>query len=160
MLESFILLLALSVLYVWLCAGSTQKPSTHRKKRSATSARTAHKRSAGQQREEAQHIRTIDGDTIEVLLNGKIEKVRYIGVDCPEHNQPGFLAATQYNDKLVSGKRLILQSDKQDSDKYGRKLRYVETQDGTFVNRELIKHKRAKIAVFEPNVARIAEMVG
>lgn len=159
MLESFILLLSLSVLYVWLCAVSTQKPSTRRKKRNATSTRTAHKRST-EKLETAQHIRTIDGDTIEVLLNGKIEKIRYIGVDCPEHNQPGFLAATQYNDKLVKGKTLILQADKQDKDKYGRLLRYVETQGGTFVNRELIKHKRAKIAVFEPNTTRVAEMVG
>jgi endonuclease YncB( thermonuclease family) len=48
-------------------------------------------------------VDVIDGDTIDVLVNGKLERVRYIGIDAPERGQPGFRAATEVNQKRQAG---------------------------------------------------------
>lgn len=56
-------------------------------------------------------VRVVDGDTI--VLDGK-EKVRLIGVDCPEHNHPnesvkGFAKkATQFVETKALGKKVTL----------------------------------------------------
>jgi endonuclease YncB( thermonuclease family) len=50
----------------------------------------------------------IDGDTIEVLMNGRAYRVRYIGVDTPERDEPFYDEATQANRQLVDGQELIL----------------------------------------------------
>ena len=58
--------------------------------------------------------RVIDGDTIEVDIDGTIYKVRYIGIDTPEldDKQPEFCVlaqeATRYNRQLVEGKTVRL----------------------------------------------------
>jgi endonuclease YncB( thermonuclease family) len=46
-------------------------------------------------------VDVIDGDTIDVLVNDQLERVRYIGVDTPERAQPGYLAATEANRTLL-----------------------------------------------------------
>ncbi|GBE14994.1 thermonuclease precursor [bacterium BMS3Abin14] len=33
-------------------------------------------------------IGVVDGDTIDVMHNGKAERIRLYGIDCPEKNQP------------------------------------------------------------------------
>lgn len=60
-----------------------------------------------------------DGDTIEVQLNGRREKVRYIGINTPETRhqtkgeQPGGREAKEINRSLVEGKRVRLEPDVQ-----------------------------------------------
>jgi endonuclease YncB( thermonuclease family) len=49
----------------------------------------------------------IDGDTIDVLVNDQLERIRYIGIDTPERAQPGYLAATEANRKLVTSSLLL-----------------------------------------------------
>ncbi len=49
----------------------------------------------------------IDGDTIDVLVNDQLERVRYIGIDTPERAQPGYLAATEANRALVTSSPLL-----------------------------------------------------
>jgi len=99
--------------------------------------------------------RVIDGDTIE-LDNGVT--VRYIGIDTPETKHPSKPGeyfgkeATEYNRKLVEGKKVKLVFDVQEKDKYGRLLAYVYLPDGTFVNAELVKGGYAQVATFPPNV--------
>jgi len=75
-----------------------------------------------ERKETAYVTRVIDGDTIEVELNGKAYKVRYIGINTPEYNQPCGDKATQANSSLVSGKTVILEKDVSETDKYGRLL--------------------------------------
>src|SRR4030042_2567140 len=76
--------------------------------------------------------RVIDGDTIEIEGG---QKVRYIGIDTPEKVDPrpsvqcyGKEAAAK-NKELVEGKRVRLEKDVSETDKYGRLLRYVFVGD-------------------------------
>lgn len=80
---------------------------------------------------EATCVRVIDGDTIEVLIEGETYKVRYIGIDAPEldddRSEYRTLAeqAAQANKDLVEGKNVSLGKDVSETDQYGRLLRYV-----------------------------------
>jgi micrococcal nuclease len=105
--------------------------------------------------------KVIDGDTI-VLENG--EKVRYLGIDTPELNHPKkkvecfAYQAHEKNKELVLGKKVFLQKDISEKDKYGRLLRYVfldekmSTDEGSFVNLYLVKNGFAYAATFPPDV--------
>ena len=44
--------------------------------------------------EQATVTRVIDGDTIDVRLNGQTERVRYIGINSPEREEACYSAAT------------------------------------------------------------------
>lgn len=99
----------------------------------------------------------VDGDTIKVAINGNLETIRYIGVNAPERGEDGYEDAILVNRRLVSGKRVRMEADKQDIDKYGRKLRYVWV-GRRFVNRELYRQGVARIMAIEPNVRRIGEI--
>jgi endonuclease YncB( thermonuclease family) len=105
--------------------------------------------------------RVIDGDTIE-LENG--QKVRYIGIDTPEstieHDCYG-KEASEKNKELVEGKKVRLESDISDRDKYGRLLRYVyvvdpEQPEGVegqiFVNDYLVAEGYASVSTYPPDV--------
>ncbi len=100
--------------------------------------------------------RVIDGDTIEVDIDGTIYKVRYIGIDAPEldDEQPELCAlaqeATIYNRQLVEGKTVRLEKDISETDKYERLLRYVYVDD-IFVNAELVRQGLAWAKVYEPD---------
>src|SRR3972149_4958421 len=64
----------------------------------------------------------IDGDTI-VLRDGR--KVRYLGINAPEHGQPYAREATNFNRRLVSGPPVRLEFDQVRADRHGRLLGYV-----------------------------------
>ncbi len=99
----------------------------------------------------------IDGDTIDVELNGTVYRVRYIGVDTPERGQPFYAEATQANRDMVAGQEVILVKDVSETDQYGRLLRYIYLPDGTFVNAELLRQGYAQIVTYPPDVAMQAE---
>jgi endonuclease YncB( thermonuclease family) len=88
----------------------------------------------------------IDGDTI-LLANG--DKVRLIGVDAPEKNQPYFKEVIIELEKL-KGKQVKLVRDKTNKDRYGRLLRYVFLGD-YFVNLELLRNGLAYAYVVAPD---------
>jgi len=85
----------------------------------------------------AQVTRVIDGDTIDVRLvsvpealldelrAGTTVRVRYIGVDAPELEEPGGNEATRLNTLLVEDRTVYLEVENQLWDKYGRLLAYV-----------------------------------
>jgi endonuclease YncB( thermonuclease family) len=85
----------------------------------------------------------VDGDTIEVAIDGQEYKVRYIGIDTPESVDPrrpvecfGKEAADK-NQELVEGKIVGLEKDVSETDAFGRLLRYVWL-DGRLINARLV----------------------
>lgn len=96
--------------------------------------------------------RVIDGDTI-LLKSG--HRVTYIGVDTPEivHPrkpvEPLGRRAYQLNRELVEGKRIKLDFDKRDRDRYNRVLAYVFSGD-VFVNAELVRSGLARLTSRTP----------
>lgn len=89
-----------------------------------------------------------DGDTISVDMNGVVEKVRFIGVDTPETNDPRKevqcfgKAASEFTKKLIGENTVRLEADPTNTnrDRYNRLLRYVYLPNGTLVNAEIIKN--------------------
>ncbi|HKJ35605.1 MAG TPA: thermonuclease family protein [Solirubrobacterales bacterium] len=106
----------------------------------------------------AEVVRVVDGDTIAVNVNGRDERVRYIGVDTPETVQPGAPVdcfgpqASSFNKGLVEGETVRLEFDRELRDRFGRLLAYVYV-GGTFVNAELIRGGYARTLEIEPNTA-------
>ena len=100
---------------------------------------------------EATVTRVIDGDTIEVNLEGLIYRVRYIGIDTPEIGEPCADEATEANRQLVEGKTVWLEKDISETDKYGRLLRYVYVDD-IFVNEELVRLGLALPSSYPPDM--------
>ena len=94
-----------------------------------------------------------DGDTVEVELRGERMKVRYIGVDTPEIDQPYYEEALEANLQLVKNEDVILERDVSNTDQYGRLLRYVYLTDGTFVNAELLREGYGRTINIPPDVS-------
>lgn len=102
--------------------------------------------------------RVVDGDTIVVILDGKKEKVRMIGIDTPEsvhpdksRNTPMGKIASKYTKDNLEGKYVALETDVQERDKYGRILAYVYIDDKMF-NKTLLEEGLAKLMTIPPNV--------
>ncbi len=95
-----------------------------------------------------------DGDSIEVELGGRTYRLRYIGVDSPERDEPFYKEALDFNRDLVEDQTVILVRDVSETDQYGRLLRYVYLEDNTFVNGELIRNGMARLVTFPPDVAQ------
>jgi micrococcal nuclease len=100
--------------------------------------------------------RVVDGDTIEVQLDGEEEDVRYIGVDTPETVKPGTPVqcfgpqASGFNHRLVEHRRVRLVFGVERRDVYGRLLAYVYLGD-RFVNAELARRGLARALTIPPN---------
>jgi len=86
-------------------------------------------------------LQVIDGDTI-VIEGG--HHIRYIGIDTPEKGQAYYEEAGLYNQELVAGRTLRLETDVTNKDKFGRFLRYIYVGD-LFVNLELVKQGYAEV---------------
>ncbi|HZO35891.1 MAG TPA: thermonuclease family protein [Solirubrobacteraceae bacterium] len=104
-------------------------------------------------------VRVIDGDTITVRVGGRVERVRYIGVDTPESVKPDTPvqcfaeAAHAFNARLVAKRRVRLVTDAERRDRYGRLLAYVyRDDDGLLVNAELVRRGYAQTLTIPPNV--------
>jgi micrococcal nuclease len=95
----------------------------------------------------------VDGDTVE-LSDGR--RVRYIGVNTPERNQPYYPEASETNRQLVEGKTVQLELDVETFDQYGRTLAYVWV-NGVMANMEIIRLGFANAFTVPPNVRYEAE---
>jgi endonuclease YncB( thermonuclease family) len=96
--------------------------------------------------------RVIDGDTIDVLIDGEQFRVRYVGVNTPERDEPCYSDATQANRDLVEGKTVTLVTDTSNTDPYDRLLRYIYA-DGVFVNDSLVRNGYAEAVLYKPDDA-------
>ena len=112
--------------------------------------------------ERAELVRVVDGDTIRVTIDGTEHRVRYIGIDTPETVRPGSpveefaIEASDANRELLVGRRLVLERDVSETDRFGRLLRYIWTVADadryTFVNLELVRRGYAQVATYPPDV--------
>jgi micrococcal nuclease len=109
-------------------------------------------------------LRVVDGDTIQVQVGGRPEKVRYIGVDTPESVKPGTPVqcyakrASAFNERLIDGRQVRLVLDAEHRDRYGRLLAYVyRKSDGLFVNAALVRGGYAQVLTIPPDVAHAGE---
>ena len=104
---------------------------------------------------EALIVRSVDGDTVAARINGKEERIRYIGIDTPEtYGKAEYYGAeaSEFNRRLVEGQRVRLELDIEKYDRYGRLLAYVFLTDGTFVNAALMREGFARKLSIPPNV--------
>lgn len=107
---------------------------------------------------DAEVTRVYDGDTIEVEFEGVRERVRYIGIDTPEFDDDRSAIrdlarlASDANRRLVSGRTVQLEFDRDRRDRYGRLLAYVSIGD-TLVNEWLVRGGFAEARDYPPNLA-------
>jgi micrococcal nuclease len=105
---------------------------------------------------ETRVVRVVDGDTIEARIDGKLEDVRYIGIDTPETVKPGAPVdcfgprASSFNHRLVEGRRLRLVFGVERRDAYGRLLAYAYL-GRRFVNALLVRRGLARTLTIPPN---------
>jgi micrococcal nuclease len=103
--------------------------------------------------------RVVDGDTIDVRISGRDERVRLLGIDTPEtrvEDGPpecfGPEASAYTATLLPRGTRVRLERDVVGRDDYGRLLAYVyRAVDGLLVNEELVRDGYAHVLRIAPN---------
>lgn len=106
----------------------------------------------------------VDGDTIDVRIGGRNERIRLIGIDTPETKKPntpiqcyGPEASAFTAALLPVGTAVRIERDVVGRDDYGRLLGYVYLADGatnadsTFVNMEIIRQGYARTLSIAPN---------
>ncbi len=112
-------------------------------------------------------VGVVDGDTIDVEIGSRTERVRLIGIDTPETKQPGTPVecfgpeASEFTAALLPVGTLVrLERDVVGRDDYGRVLGYVHLidedgpdGDGTFVNLHIVEQGYAQPLTIEPNSA-------
>jgi micrococcal nuclease len=102
-------------------------------------------------------VNVVDGDTIDVRIDGNEYRVRYIGIDTPETVDPrrpvGCFGreASERNRELVGGQTVGLERDVSETDDFGRLLRYVWLGE-RMVNATLVEEGYALAATYPPDV--------
>lgn len=120
----------------------------------------------------AKVVRVVDGDTLKMEMNGRIENVRLIGIDTPESkvNKKAKKdaarssqdiktivslgkSATNFTKSIVKPGDLVdIEQDVQPRDRYGRLLVYVYLKSGKMLNEEIIAAGFASVMTIPPNV--------
>jgi micrococcal nuclease len=143
----------------------------------ATLAALACAEAAAPERRPARVLKVIDGDTLDVELDGRSWRVRLIGVDAPEshdsakldrlvargHDRQAVMAlgrrATAFARERLSDGHMALELDVDTRDRYGRLLAYVWLPDGTLLNAALLEHGQARLLTIPPNVRYVDRLV-
>lgn len=82
-------------------------------------------------------VSVLDGDTIAVLHDGKVERIRLHGIDAPERDQDYGQRAKQLAEELAHGQHVTVETKGQD--RYGRTVGDVLLLDGRYLNKELVR---------------------
>lgn len=80
-----------------------------------------------------------DGDTVELLMNGKPQIVRLSNIDCPEKKQPFGNNAKQFVSDLCFGKMVEISTDNK-KDRNKRLIAEIILPNGKNINKELVKN--------------------
>lgn len=79
-----------------------------------------------------------DGDTFVILFEGKEQVIRFAHIDRPEKNQPFSKKAKYFVSDICFGKNIkLIHANKYDT--YERLIAEIILEDGTNLNKELIK---------------------
>lgn len=78
-----------------------------------------------------------DGDTIEMLVNGKPLRIRFFGVDAPEKGQPFGEKARQFTAGLCFGK--VVKAVQKGKDQYRRVVAEIFLPDSSSLNYQLLQ---------------------
>jgi len=104
--------------------------------------------------------RVVDGDTIDVATFGR---VRLLGIDAPEIGR-GYDTAAPFAREaqtrlaaIVLHRWIRLEQDGTPLDTYNRRLAYVLTEDGVFVNAVLVREGLARVTARAP-LSRLDEL--
>lgn len=110
-------------------------------------------------------VKVVDGDTFEVQIGNKKEKVRLIGVDTYEVVDPRKPVqcfgreASDFAKKILNDKKVRLEKDptQGDRDIYKRLLRFAYLEDGTLFNKLLISEGYAHEYTYHSNPYKYQE---
>ncbi len=103
-----------------------------------------------------------DGDTIR-LESG--ERVRLLAINTPEvegskrAQEAGGDAAKAWLTKRIEGKKVRLESDLTQRDKYGRRLAHIFSEDSDHINRLLVEQGLATVVLHPPNLKYAAALL-
>jgi len=116
-------------------------------------------------------VHVVDGDTVDVRLGARVERVRLIGVDAPEAHDSAKLdrdarrshrskaaieamgrRATEFTARRLDERTVGLEFDVERRDPYGRLLAYLWLPDGTLFNAEILRAGYAHVLTIPPNV--------
>jgi endonuclease YncB( thermonuclease family) len=81
-------------------------------------------------------VKVLDGDTVEVMHDGKAERIRLAQIDCPEKNQPFGQAAKKYVLDVAAQK--VVTVEVETVDRYGRTVGEVFLPDGSNLNKKIV----------------------
>lgn len=93
-------------------------------------------------------VSVVDGDTLKISSG---EVVRLIGIDSPETKAPYYIEAKSKLTELTLHKKVRLEKDISEVDRYGRLLRYIYVGD-LFINLEMVKQGHATAYTYPPDV--------
>jgi len=104
-------------------------------------------------------VKVIDGDTVDIDIDGHTERVRLIGVNTPETKHPtkpiecfGPEASAYMTQLLPKGTTVRIERDVEARDRYGRMLLYLYLgSDDLFINLELVARGYGTPMSIEPN---------
>ncbi len=110
---------------------------------------------AAQKSSEVHVVKVHDGDTVTVMINGRMRKTRLIGIDAPEMNQRPWgrqakehlIDIMNHTDWLVT-----METDEVTNDKYGRSLVYLWTRNTELINERMVLDGNAVLFTIKPNV--------
>jgi micrococcal nuclease len=105
--------------------------------------------------------KALDGDTLLAEVGGRMERVRLIGIDAPEHG-PGKIEplgpeATAFTRREAEGRMVYLEPGRERRDRYRRLLAYVwlsrsSTAPEDLLNYRLLARGLARLHLHPPNL--------
>ena len=102
------------------------------------------------------HVHKVhDGDTVTLRLNGKKYRTRLIGIDAPEMGQkPWGRRAKRHLIEIMrkTNWTVIVETDEERLDKYGRLLAYLWSKKNTMINEKMVADGFAVTLTIAPNV--------
>jgi len=101
-----------------------------------------------------QVIKVHDGDTVTLMIDGRMRKTRLIGIDAPEMNQrPWGRRAKEHLIDILNHTDwfVAVDTDVVTIDKYGRLLVYLWTKNKELINERMVRDGYAVLFTIKPN---------